>query len=68
MFVYWLDKETKQYMGQGNDTDIDLGVSTHIEMLQTEIEPSKDFEYIDEVHCIIEYHPFRWNGTGWELI
>ena len=69
MHVYWLNKETKQYMGEGNDTDIDLSVETHLEMLQTDITPDYDaFEVNNEDALVSELHPFRWTGTGWELI
>jgi len=66
MLVYWLDKETKQLMGQGNDTDLDLSVETHLEKLITDIEPIE--EIIDPDSSVQELKPVRWTGTEWELI
>ena len=44
-------------------------MQTDIEMLQTDVAPNyEEFEYLNEEHCILEFHPFRWTGTGWELI
>ena len=69
MHVYCLNKETKEYLGEGEHTDIDVSVQTDIEMLQTDVAPNyEEFEYLNEEHCILEFHPFRWTGTGWELI
>ena len=39
MRVFWLEKSTKRYMGEGNDTDIDVTVETHLESLTTDLEP-----------------------------
>jgi len=66
MLVYWLDKETKQLMGQGNDTDLDLSVETNLEKIITDIEPIE--EIIDPDSSVQELKPVRWTGTEWELI
>jgi len=67
MRVFWLEKSTKRYVGEGNDTDIDLSVETHLESLTTDLEPP--WEISDEgVSLGINIpKPVYRTGSAWEI-
>ena len=69
MATMYLNKTTKQFMGYGNEGDIDLSVQTDLEFINIDVAiPWEELQTIDPDTGIEETEPFRWTGTGWQLI
>ena len=69
MATMYLHKTTKQFMGYGTEGSIDLSIHTDLEYVDIDVEiPWEELETINPVTGINETEPFRFTGTGWELI